>query len=75
MAIYKITEEESDRYHAKKQVDKFLDEKTLKRQKDETHICGDDNVYSPMYRNNTGYILETKNGKIKRLVAHYYFNA
>lgn len=55
--------------------DKFLDEKTLKRQKDETHICGDNNVYSPMYRNNTGYILETKNGKIKRLVAHYYFNA
>ena len=25
MAIYKITEEESDRYHAKKQVDKFLE--------------------------------------------------
>ena len=25
MAIYKITEEQSDRYHAKKQVDKFLD--------------------------------------------------
>ena len=29
MAIYKITEEESDRYHAKKQVDKFLDENKM----------------------------------------------
>ena len=47
---------------------------SLERQKDEVRISGNDDVTSPMYRNSTGYIAEIKDGKIKKLVAHYYGN-
>ena len=50
----------------------FVD--SLERQKDEVRISGNDDVTSPMYRNSTGYIAEIKDGKIKKLVAHYYEN-
>lgn len=43
-------------------------------QKTETHISGNDDVTSPMYRNNTGYKATIENGKVKSLVAHYYMN-
>lgn len=47
---------------------------SLERYKDEIHISGNDDVTSPMYRNNTGYKAEICDGKIKKLVAHYYLN-
>lgn len=46
----------------------------LEREKDETHITGNDDVSSPMYRNNTGYKAKIEDGKIKKLVAHFYSN-
>lgn len=42
------------------------------RQKNETQILGNDDVNSPMYRNNTGYKATIENGKITTLIAHYY---
>lgn len=42
--------------------------------KNETHILGNDDVKSSMYRNNTGYTAKIDNGTINTLVAHYYFN-
>ena len=47
---------------------------SLERQKNETLITGNDDVNSPMYRNNTGYKAEFENGKVKKLVAHFYLN-
>ena len=47
---------------------------SLERQKNETLITGNDDVNSPMYRNNTGYKAEFENGKVKKLVAHFYSN-
>ena len=46
----------------------------LDKQRKGTHISGDDDVNSPMYRNNTGYKATIENGKVKSLVAHYYKN-
>lgn len=43
-----------------------------KRQQEEIHIIGNEDINSPMYRNNTGYKAEIQNGKVKKLVAHYY---
>ena len=37
-------------------------------------IFGDNNPNSPMYRNCVGYKTNLENGKIKKLVAHYYLN-
>ena len=53
---------------------KILLENVSNEQKNETHIIGNDDVNSPMYRNNTGYTATIKNGEIIRLKAHYYMN-
>ena len=45
---------------------------SLERQKDEVRISGNDDVTSPMYRNSTGYKAVIEDGKIKKLVAHFY---
>lgn len=37
-------------------------------------IFGDNNPNSPMYRNCVGYKTDLENGKIKKIVAHYYLN-
>ena len=47
---------------------------SLERQKDEVYISGNDDVTSPMYRNSTGYKAVIEDGKIKKLVAHFYEN-
>ena len=47
---------------------------SLERQKDEVRISGNDDVTSPMYRNSTGYKAVIEDGKIKKLVAHFYEN-
>ncbi len=46
----------------------------LEQEKNKTHIIGNDDVNSPMYRNSTGYKAEIEDGKIKKLVAHFYLN-
>lgn len=69
--------------HPKKEIEKYENTAFMKilrqyvpeRQKREIIITGNDDVNSPMYRNNTGYIAEIDNGKFKTLFAHYYFNA
>lgn len=40
----------------------------------EVLIFGDNDPNSPMYRNCVGYKTALENGKIKKLVAHYYLN-
>ena len=47
---------------------------SYERQKDEILILSNDNVYSPMYRNNTGYKAQIEDDKILSLTAHYYLN-
>lgn len=59
--------------HAKNFMKKYFGD-SLERQKNEVHISGNDDVTSPMYRNNTGYKAEIEDGKIKKLVAHFYEN-
>ena len=39
----------------------------------EVVIEDEENPNAPMYRNGVGYKTELENGKIKRLVAHYYY--
>ena len=46
----------------------------LENKKSEITIIGNDDVYSPMYRNSTGYKVEIEDGKIKKLVARFYIN-
>ena len=46
----------------------------LENKKSEIAIIGNDDVYSPMYRNSTSYKAEIEDGKIKKLVAHFYIN-
>lgn len=55
-------------------IEKFLSQYISEKQKNETHISGNDDVNSPMYRNNTGYTAIINNGTINSLIAHYYFN-
>ena len=43
------------------------------RTKGEIVIDDEENPNDPMYRNGVGYKTELENGKIKRLVAHYYY--
>lgn len=52
----------------------FGDSPEMERQIKERVIAGNDDVTSPMYRNNTGYIGKIENGKVKKLAAHYYMN-
>lgn len=46
----------------------------IEQKKHEIHITGNDDISSPMYRNSTGYKAEIEDGKIKKLVAHFYLN-
>lgn len=43
------------------------------RTKGEVVIEGEENPNAPMYRNGVGYKTTLENGKIKKLVAHYYY--
>ena len=43
------------------------------RTKDEIVIHDEENPNAPMYRNGVGYKATLEDGKIKRLVAHYYY--
>lgn len=36
-------------------------------------VWGSDDISAPLYRNGTGYKAEIDSGKIKKLIAHYYY--
>lgn len=73
--IYKINHREKEKNdESQSYISCFLSKYISEKQKNETHISGNDDVESPMYRNNTGYTATINNGKIKTLIAHYYFN-
>jgi len=58
-------------------ISKFLERccpDEVNRQRKETQVHGSEDVNSPMYRNNTGYMAELQEGKIKKLVAHFYIS-
>lgn len=48
--------------------------KVLNKYRNETHIDGDNDVKTNMYRNNTGYTATISMGRIKTLIAHYYYD-
>ncbi len=69
----KLRDDSESTKEARKFVETFFGN-AMNSQKTETHINGNDDVTSPMYRNNTGYKASIENGKVKSLVAHYYMN-
>ena len=76
-AILNPKSKKIDNSSSSKFIDKFMKKyfgDTLEQKKDEIHITGNDDVNSPMYRNSTGYKAEIEDGKIKKLVAHFYLN-
>ncbi len=52
----------------------IVGEKVLERSKGEIVVHDKEDVNAPMFRNGVGYKVEIGNGKIKKLVAHYYSN-
>ena len=73
--IYRINHREKEKYNeSESYIFNFLAQYISERQKNETHISGNDDVKSSMYRNNTGYTATINNGTINTLIAHYYFN-
>lgn len=72
--IYRINNHKKEAYDKKNEdsFEKFFAPYRSERQKTETHISGNNDVNSPMYRNNTGYNAIIENRKIKNLTAHYY---
>lgn len=57
---------------------KFLEEicsdSCIEKRKNEIIIHGPEDVNTPFYRNGCGYITELENGKVKKLLAHYYIH-
>ena len=47
----------------------------FKAKRNEIIVDDSDTINSPFFRNNTGYKVELEDKKIKKLVAHYYYNA
>ncbi|MGN1372228.1 MAG: hypothetical protein ACI4XM_08150 [Candidatus Coprovivens sp.] len=56
-----------------KVLNSILGKTSLKRTKNEIIIHDEENPNAPMYRNGVGYKTTLENGKIKRLIAHYYY--
>lgn len=54
---------------------KFFSRESLDRKNGEIVVHDEENPNAPMYRNNVGYKATIEDGKIKKLVAHYYLNA
>ena len=53
---------------------KFFSEDALDKLKNEVVVHDKEDPNAPMYRNGVGYKTTLENGKIKKLVAHYYLN-
>lgn len=76
-AILNPKPRKKDNSSSSKFIDKFMEKyfgDVIEQKKHEIHITGNDDVNSPMYRNSTGYKAEIEDGKIKKLVAHFYLN-
>lgn len=43
------------------------------KRKNEVTVHGPEDVNTPLYRNGAGYKTEISNGKIKKMVVHYYW--
>ena len=43
------------------------------KKKNEVTVHGPEDVNTPLYRNGAGYKTEISNGKIKKMVVHYYW--
>lgn len=70
-----MTPEEEERYERiNKMFLRMFGEETLERQKDEVVIHDKEDVNAPMYRNGVGYKAKIEQGKVKKLIAHYYMN-
>lgn len=50
----------------------FLEFLNIQKDREENFMEYEADVHSSMYRNNTGYEAKLENGKIKKLIAHYY---
>lgn len=50
----------------------FLKFLNIQKNHEEIFMKHEENVYTSMYRNNTGYETKLESGKIKKLIAHYY---
>ena len=74
--IYRINNPENTFYNSfpEEIFKKYFESYISNRQKSETLVLGNNDVNSPMYRNDTGYIAIIKDGKIKNLFAHFYYD-
>lgn len=45
----------------------------MENKKDEIVVHGPEDVNTPLYRNGSGYKSQIENGKVKRLMVHYYY--
>lgn len=73
--IYRINHrEKKNGSELEVRISKLLVPYISESQRNETHISGNNDVKSTMYRNNTGYTASIENNTIKTLIAHYYFN-
>ena len=72
--IYRINNPIKKSYNTKrdKLVEELFASYRSKKNRTEIYISGNDDVNSPMYRNETGYNATIQNGKIINLIAHYY---
>lgn len=73
----KYIKENKTKKQEKNYLDNFLSRvcsESYERQKNEVLILSNDDVYSPMYRNNVGYKAQIEDDKILSLTAHYYLN-
>lgn len=52
---------------------RLFGEEAFERSKGEIIIHDEEDVNAPIYRNGVGYKATLENGKVKKLVAHYYF--
>lgn len=71
----KMSEEEQKEYDEAQRILKMIvGEHAFDRNIGEIVIPSFDDVKSPMFRNGVGYKADIKKGKIKKLVAHYYYD-
>lgn len=73
--------EEIEQDYIVKQFSSFLkeicgdvDEERKKRKKEEIVVHAKEDVNTPLYRNGSGYITELEEGKVKKILVHYYLH-
>ena len=51
-----------------------VDEERKKRKKEEIVVHAKEDINTPLYRNGSGYITELEEGKVKKILVHYYLH-